>query len=126
MCEHLSLDRRRCHELYGKQGEDCLVEELTEKRCLSHQHCPAEASQYYCRPGRAKALCASWAENFAFASTLEHQHHADATSRVNASRNLRSECRETVLNLAKCMQRNYKSREMEQAQLECDSKNKGR
>jgi len=122
MCDHLSLQRQKCHALYGKHGEDCLLEELTEKRCLSHQHCPAEAQQYYGREGWPKALCASWAEQFAFAGTLEREHHEDASRKVNGSKRIRRECRQMVMDLAKCLQRNYKPRELEIAQLECDSK----
>ena len=46
-CAYYSENRRKCHAVYGKFGEDCLAEELQEKRCLSIRHCPREAQKYY-------------------------------------------------------------------------------
>lgn len=109
MCEHLSLRRQQCYNLYGKQGEDCLHEELAEKRCLSHLHCPREAAEYYGHPNApSKALCASWAEAFAFSGSIERIHHLEAAEIVNASKDRRIQCRNIAMELAKCMQRNYK------------------
>lgn len=111
MCQHLSLRRQQCHDLYGKQGEDCLHEELAEKRCLSHHHCPNEAYAYYGKPNASKALCASWAEVFAFRDSIEEgNHHLEAVELVNSSNKDRAQCRNIAMELAKCMQRNYKRR----------------
>ena len=46
-CQTFTLKRKSCHAIYGNRGEDCLHEELTEKRCLSLQFCPNEAKEYY-------------------------------------------------------------------------------
>ena len=46
-CQVLTQKRKACHEIYGNRGEDCLHEELTEKRCLSLQYCPNQAKEYY-------------------------------------------------------------------------------
>ena len=46
-CGQFSEKRFKCHSIYGKRGEDCLNEELSEKRCLSLQHCIKEAKEYY-------------------------------------------------------------------------------
>jgi hypothetical protein len=99
-CHEYSARRHRCHQLYGKNNEDCLKEELEEKRCLSFHYCPAEAKAYYgwpllepqqqrrrrgdnnCSNDRGngatkKALCSSWAEAFYFAG--------DGSNNVSAS-----------------------------------------
>jgi hypothetical protein len=135
MCDRWTQDRRQCHALYGKQGEDCLREELAEKRCLSHHHCPIEASRYYGPqphpPVSAaieesahgvgvsvgvgvfdkKALCASWAESFAFRDDMEQgEHHARAAQLVNASKERQIECRQMAMNLAQCLRQNYRYR----------------
>jgi hypothetical protein len=46
-CQYFTQQRKSCHEIYGNKGEDCLNEELTEKRCLSLQYCPRQAKEYY-------------------------------------------------------------------------------
>ena len=52
----------------GRNGEDCLVEELREKRCLSSILCPTEAKLFYgdSQYEDEKAPCSLWAEAFAF------------------------------------------------------------
>ena len=46
-CHGFTQKRKACHEIYGNRGEDCLNEELSEKRCLSFQYCPYQAKEYY-------------------------------------------------------------------------------
>ena len=46
-CSFVSSKREECHSIHGKQGEDCVREELTEKRCLAELFCPREASKFY-------------------------------------------------------------------------------
>ena len=91
-CKVFSEQRYKCHAVYGKGGEDCLHQELSEKRCLSLQHCPRQAHEYYGDfpmtssttatttltlqqheyaadsfiPLVHKGMCASWAESFAY------------------------------------------------------------
>ena len=36
-----------CHRKYGKLGEDCLREELAQKRCYSELLCRQEARRFY-------------------------------------------------------------------------------
>lgn len=101
-CDLFIERRTRCHNVYGpNRGEECLHEDLTEKRCLSAQQCPRQALEYYGvnndneRIGKEggdnaafvgtsytshneestyqKGLCSSWAESFAYADKeLEH------------------------------------------------------
>jgi hypothetical protein len=127
-CRPFSERRFKCHSLYGKLGEDCLHEELTEKRCLSLKHCPKQAREYY---GNAaiilesksgdhghdapatflsnKAICASWAEAFAYAEKgLEYgetvaEHHQHAREVVAKDRALKRECRNLAFDLAHCL-----------------------
>jgi hypothetical protein len=133
MCDRWTQDRRQCHALYGKQGEDCLREELVEKRCLSHHHCPIEASRYYGPPPQyppvsvaaieesapgggvvafdKKALCASWAESFAFRDDMEQgEHHTRAAQLVTESKERQIECRQMAMDLAQCLRQNYRYR----------------
>jgi hypothetical protein len=122
-CKQFSELRFKCHSVYGKLGEDCLNEELTEKRCLSLHHCPKQAHEYYGNvamdlksdDGQAptfmsnKALCASWAEAFAYADKgLEYgenvaEHHNEARKVVSKDKALKRECRDIVFNLARCL-----------------------
>jgi len=101
-CDWFEALRSRCHDVYGKhRGEECVHEELTEKRCISFQRCPRHAIEYYGENAdinninvsnntdennnnnnnnnnnstsvNTKALCASWAESFVYANKeLEH------------------------------------------------------
>ena len=143
-CEFYIERRARCHGVYGpNRGEECLHEDLTEKRCLSAQRCPQQALEYYGtnsdegfgvdggggggdsggvtftttnsfpnhggESGFQKALCASWAESFAYADkALEHgedvaKHHREARQIVSNDSKLRKECRQLAMNLAECL-----------------------
>ena len=112
-CSELTSKRIRCHRLYGKLGEDCLVEELEEKRCLSFQFCEKNAKAYYgTNNGRRKGLCASWAEAFCFADSSinimnesDVEHHKRAQEIVNDNRDVKAECRSIAMDLAKCMKK---------------------
>ena len=122
-CKPFSEKRFKCHSVYGKLGEDCLHEELTEKRCLSLYHCPRQAAEYY---GKAamdltvddgqsptfmsnKALCSSWAESFAYMDkSLEYgekvsEHHRRARELVASDKGLKRECRDIAFALAQCL-----------------------
>jgi hypothetical protein len=91
-CKEISAQREQCHNLYGKAGEDCIVLQLVEKRCLAFLHCVPQAKAYYGTPtGPEKAICGSWAEAFCFGERQEetgqlqgrrlypvdHDHHND-------------------------------------------------
>jgi hypothetical protein len=126
-CEQYSARRSRCHDVYGKRGEECLHEELTEKRCLSMQRCPRQAIEYYGQQQNDnnnidenidyennnhnynKAICASWAESFAYINKeLEHgenvaRHHQKAHAIVSNDSKLRKECRQIAMDLAQCL-----------------------
>lgn len=109
-CNELTERRRKCHQVYGKSGEDCLVDELEEKRCLSFQHCPKQATAYYGTVDGRKGLCASWAEAFCFAddrinlmNDKDVEHHVKAQTIVNGNRDVKKECRSIAMDLAKCM-----------------------
>mmetsp|Transcript_26147 Transcript_26147/g.29290 ORF Transcript_26147/g.29290 Transcript_26147/m.29290 type:complete len:146 (+) Transcript_26147:333-770(+) len=132
-CESFSALRSRCHDVYGKhRGEECVHEELSEKRCISFQRCPRHAIEYYGEnddiynykvdnkndennnnnnPRRinTKALCASWAESFVYANKeLEHgeniaKHHREARQIVSNNTKLRKECRQIAFDLAECL-----------------------
>mmetsp|Transcript_21208 Transcript_21208/g.44613 ORF Transcript_21208/g.44613 Transcript_21208/m.44613 type:complete len:144 (-) Transcript_21208:1090-1521(-) len=134
-CEFYSVRRSRCHGVYSNRGEECLHEELAEKRCLSAQRCPRQALEYYGTSehlhnnnnnedgsnrgtgiegftgngGYQKALCASWAESFAYADKeLEHgeevaRHHREARRIVSNDAKLRKECRQIAMKLAECL-----------------------
>jgi predicted ATPase len=100
-------------------------EELSEKRCLSLKHCPQQATEYYGDAPmslsnsnfrqdesyhRHKALCASWAESFAFDKEMEYgpetaQHHQEARRIVMNDPKLKQECRQIAMNLAQCLRR---------------------
>lgn len=132
-CDFLTERRASCHSVYGpNRGEECVHEDLVEKRCISAQRCPRQALEYYgvqdedfgsgadagfegarqATGGNStyqKALCSSWAESFAYADkALEHgeeiaRHHQEARRIVMNDSKLRKECRQIAMNLAECM-----------------------
>jgi hypothetical protein len=124
-CSSFSARRQQCHNVYGNRGEECLNEELTEKRCLSLKHCLQEAKEYYGDAAMTfggwqpleetyhhhKALCASWAESFAYADkellygSETARHHHDARNVVMKDPKLKQECRQIAMNLAQCLRR---------------------
>mmetsp|Transcript_26000 Transcript_26000/g.39360 ORF Transcript_26000/g.39360 Transcript_26000/m.39360 type:complete len:117 (+) Transcript_26000:30-380(+) len=114
-CSTETSKRQKCHSLYGKLSEDCLIQELEEKRCLSFQICAQEARAYYGTPSTTKSVCASWAEAFCFGNPAlimeEHvlDQHLRASEQVNRDKRLKANCRKVAMDLAKCMQlkKNY-------------------
>ena len=98
-CADFVRARKECWQrsLLGKDGEECLREELLEKRCLAHNFCPRQAKRYYGAPGAArKGRCASWAEAFAFGPN-------DDQAAVNGDPRLRKKCRKAAFSLATCL-----------------------
>ncbi|KAL9184014.1 hypothetical protein ACHAXT_002100 [Thalassiosira profunda] len=64
-----SLRRQECHLAHGIQNEDCVREELAEKRCFAELLCPKEARRFYREPlrrGQGTGSCSSLVELFAF------------------------------------------------------------
>lgn len=118
-CSALSSIRAKCHGMYGKHGEDCLVQELEEKRCLSFQRCAPQAMAYYGTTiGGEKAICASWAETFCFGdadrsnyitqSTIDPhvvEEHVEANTYVNGHADVKKHCRGIAMELAKCLRK---------------------
>lgn len=137
-CAKLTELRRECQERNGIHGEDCMVLELREKRCVAHTLCPNEAAHYYgvSQNPSEKALCSSWAESFVFGistaetvesniydeqnnildsqqqnraemvTELEAQRHRNASDYVRDRPNVKSECKDMVYHLSKCLQKN--------------------
>mmetsp|Transcript_49256 Transcript_49256/g.73453 ORF Transcript_49256/g.73453 Transcript_49256/m.73453 type:complete len:127 (-) Transcript_49256:46-426(-) len=120
-CSAFTSKRRQCHAIYGKLGEDCLTQELQEKRCVSFQHCRRQAQAYYgtLEGIHHKGVCASWAESFCFArpefgmddepsAALTKKHHEEAREYVNGNKDIKAECRRVAMDLSKCMSKmNY-------------------
>lgn len=124
-CLAYSDRRQQCQNKYGKEGENCLLEELEEKRCISFEHCPREAKAYY---GHAlgplqenhteatnilpKATCSLWAESFAYSRESMDpqvvQAHQDAQQQILASKQQKKECQQIVRDLARCLQVRYR------------------
>mmetsp|Transcript_12969 Transcript_12969/g.21248 ORF Transcript_12969/g.21248 Transcript_12969/m.21248 type:complete len:93 (+) Transcript_12969:112-390(+) len=46
-CSQPTLLRQECHMHHGIQNEECIREELTEKKCLAELHCQREATNFY-------------------------------------------------------------------------------
>ena len=45
-----SLQSKQCHMTHGIQNEECVREELTEKKCLAELLCKREALKFYYEP----------------------------------------------------------------------------
>ena len=66
-CSQQTLQRQECHMHHGIQNEECIREELTEKRCLAELHCQREAANFYHRSSRAsnrRWSCSALVERF--------------------------------------------------------------
>jgi len=46
-CDDVTIKVLQCHQQYGKQGEDCVREELSQKKCFAHLLCRREAHSFY-------------------------------------------------------------------------------
>ena len=107
-CVELTQAREACHGLYGKQGEDCLVQELLEKRCVATQVCPGQARAYYGADAAGKGPCASMLESFAFSDPSRASgdviaHHLRAKEAAVENPKLRLRCRAIAHALTRCM-----------------------
>ena len=103
--------------LHGKGGEECLQEELLEKRCLARQFCPSQAEKFYgaradsdegslvssessSSPSMRSKLrngdCSLWAESFAFGPN-------DVQQSISADRKKIAKCRKITQRLSNCL-----------------------
>ena len=111
LCSDAVETRRFCYEgsVKAKGGEDCLIEELVEKRCLSFALCPREAQQYYGTKDGEKALCSLYKEAFAFTredarvDAGSKELHRLASQRGDADNALNKACRSRGMNLVHCL-----------------------
>ena len=87
--------RRECWErsLEGKQGEECIREELREKKCLAINFCPSQATRFY---DRRNGECSQWAEAFAFGPNAVQRS-------VSADKKKIAKCRKITQRLSKCL-----------------------
>ena len=46
-CDDFTIKVLRCHKKYGKQGEECVREELAQKKCFAQMLCRREAARFY-------------------------------------------------------------------------------
>lgn len=121
-CIDYTKRRKFCYEnsTEEKGGEDCLVEELEEKRCVAQHLCPVEAKHFYqnyvipnlhseYESSNSKGVCALWAEAFAFTRNNSRvdvgtaELHRLGKQYVDSDRDRARECRGLVVALAKCM-----------------------
>jgi hypothetical protein len=110
-CSLVSSKREKCHSLHGKRGEDCVREELSEKRCLAELFCHREATKFYREPiRRGLGSCSALVERFAYPEN-------ELLLPEDISKGERERCREVVHTLANCMQRHNTSRFLTQPQF---------
>mmetsp|Transcript_16540 Transcript_16540/g.36003 ORF Transcript_16540/g.36003 Transcript_16540/m.36003 type:complete len:118 (-) Transcript_16540:1823-2176(-) len=102
-CERVSFARTQCHAFYGIQNEECVREELTEKRCYAELLCRREAVRFYYEPlrrprggGDSAASCSTLVEIFAFPENKDRLPD-------NVDNKDRKHCRGIVHELAKCL-----------------------
>jgi len=88
--------------MHGIQNEECVREELTEKRCFAELLCKREAMNFYREPlprkrqGGPKGSCSALVEKFAFP-----ENELALPDTVQKSE--REHCRGIVHDLAKCL-----------------------
>mmetsp|Transcript_44582 Transcript_44582/g.135920 ORF Transcript_44582/g.135920 Transcript_44582/m.135920 type:complete len:139 (-) Transcript_44582:521-937(-) len=117
-CDPASRAVRRCHSTYGIQGEDCVREELSEKRCYAELLCRPEAHAFYYEPVRrggprrgfggggggaatgaaSTTTCSTLVEAFAFPEN-------ELNIPEDIGREERKSCRRVVHDLAACLAR---------------------
>mmetsp|Transcript_15850 Transcript_15850/g.26987 ORF Transcript_15850/g.26987 Transcript_15850/m.26987 type:complete len:120 (-) Transcript_15850:170-529(-) len=100
-CAQPTLQRQECHMNHGIQNEECIREELTEKRCLAELHCQREAINFYHRSSsssRTRWSCSALMEKFAFP-----ENEMVLPERV--AKEDREHCRKVVYDLARCLSR---------------------
>eukprot|EP00580_Thalassiosira_gravida_P009726 CAMPEP_0201642162 /NCGR_PEP_ID=MMETSP0493-20130528/25683_1 /ASSEMBLY_ACC=CAM_ASM_000838 /TAXON_ID=420259 /ORGANISM="Thalassiosira gravida, Strain GMp14c1" /LENGTH=109 /DNA_ID=CAMNT_0048116277 /DNA_START=87 /DNA_END=416 /DNA_ORIENTATION=- len=96
-----SLKRQQCHMTYGIQNEECVREELGEKRCYAELLCQREAMKFYHQPmrrkqGGQKGSCSALVERFAFPEN-------ELVLPDDVQKSDRDHCRGIVHELAKCL-----------------------
>lgn len=94
-CADVVRLRKECwaRSLQGIHGEECIREELKEKRCLATHLCPTNAKRFY---QNNNGQCSLWAEAFAFGPN-------DVQRAVSKDRIKMKKCRKIVMDLSKCM-----------------------
>ena len=84
---------------HGIQNEDCVREELTEKRCLAELRCQREAAAFYHRTikkNSSRWSCSALVEKFAFPEN-------EMMLPDNIAREDKEYCRRVVYELARCL-----------------------
>jgi hypothetical protein len=104
LCESASRAVRQCHLRHGIQGEDCVREELLEKRCFAENLCRHEARLFYYEPlqvgpNSSVTSCSTLVEAFAFPEN--EMLIPDDITTIDPKQ--RAECRAIVHDLAKCL-----------------------
>ena len=102
-CSLPTLQRQQCHMIHGIQNEECIREELSEKRCLAELHCRTEALRFYtteAKPSstssRRRWSCSAYIERFAFPEN-------ELMLPENIEKSDREYCRRVVYDLARCL-----------------------
>ena len=103
-CKEYVIKRENCwnNSPDGKHTEDCFIEELAEKKCLSSHLCPIMYRKFY-----EYTDCHLWAEAFAHKND---ERYWDARERINRDRTMQYMCREIVQDLSKEMSKYSKYR----------------
>mmetsp|Transcript_18117 Transcript_18117/g.28426 ORF Transcript_18117/g.28426 Transcript_18117/m.28426 type:complete len:125 (+) Transcript_18117:125-499(+) len=101
-CSNPTLQRQDCHMQHGIQNEECIREELTEKRCLAELHCQREAINFYHQSSRASKnrrwSCSALVEKFAFP-----ENEMVLPDNASIAKEDREHCRKVVYDLARCL-----------------------
>ena len=101
LCAGLMAARAACWQQHGgKDTEQCLREELLEKRCIARVTCRREAEAFYGADPARPAACSLWAEAFAFKGSAEHER---GRAEVQASPALRSMCVGATQDVSHCL-----------------------
>lgn len=105
-CDEFTYNVKQCHAKYGKLGEECVREELEQKKCLAQLYCPKEAYSFYQEPivpssksttTSLKVSCSTVVEMFA---KPENELLIPEGSITVKDRQI---CREITHSLAKCL-----------------------
>jgi len=104
-CEEVTKAVNICHRKYGKQGEDCVRQELAQKKCFAHLLCRNEARTFYDEKSiplskanqNSKISCSTLLEVFA-------KPENEMMISEGIQKNDRQFCRKIAHELAGCLQ----------------------
>ena len=97
-CTNFALTRKKCWKSSvsgNKNTEECFIEELEEKRCMSECLCNDVYKNFY-----ERSSCHLWAEAFAHKNSSKY---INARDQINKNKDLKAACKKLTHQMSACM-----------------------